>query len=422
MVVWRELRSPPTGLLLVTLSLCLVRARDQPSLDITLGNTVASLVPGDALLLALAVVAVAALLRQGLERDTWLPLGAGAGFCALLLATAAANGTTALVAGTRLVELAALGLGAAVLIRTRRQVEAVVDVVLLFTIVADAIGLVKFVTGGGGRQASFLGEHDFAALATLPLVYGLALVLGRDRYLRAGVAIVAGGIGCVLGAALASLIGLYLGAAALLVLVALRRRLDWRGLVVTAAVVGAVTAGTLTIRAGELGFLQSWFGKPPSRPGQYAASWSQRLIYAYIGGRVFLAHPIAGTGWYGLLPPEQFDRYLPAARRRFADQPANYFPPPDRPFIPQQTYDQVLYELGVLGGSLLLLLLAGLVRAAVRAERRAHEAARMLPAAWLGAAVGALAGEGLFGGTPLAALFWLVAGLALALSRAGVVA
>ena len=44
-----------------------------------------------------------------------------------------------------------------------------------------------------------------------------------------------------------------------------------------------MTVGTLVIRAGDLGFLQSWFGKPESRPGQYAASWSQRLVYAYVG-------------------------------------------------------------------------------------------------------------------------------------------
>ena len=135
---------------------------------------------------------------------------------------------------------------------------------LLYTLVADGIGLVKFVTGGGGRQASFLGEHDFAALATLLLVYGLTLVLARRRGRRAALAIVAGSIGCVLGAALASLLGLYLGAAVLIGVAALRRHLDLRTFAVTAAVLVAVTGGTLEIRSGSLGFLQSWFGKPES--------------------------------------------------------------------------------------------------------------------------------------------------------------
>ena len=54
----------------------------------------------------------------------------------------------------------------------------------------------------------------------------------------------------------------------------------------------AVTAGTYGVRSADLGFLQSWFGPPPETPGQYAASWSHRLIYVYIGGRVFLDNPI----------------------------------------------------------------------------------------------------------------------------------
>ena len=87
---------------------------------------------------------------------------------------------------------------------------------LLFTIAADIVGVVQFVRARGGRQASFLGEHDFAALATLPLLYGLALLFdGRRRRRARGCAIVAGGVGCILGAALASLLGLYLGVAAL---------------------------------------------------------------------------------------------------------------------------------------------------------------------------------------------------------------
>jgi hypothetical protein len=116
------------------------------------------------------------------------------------------------------------------------------------------------------------------------------------------------------------------------------------------------------------------------------------------------------------LPPAEFDRFLPAARHRFSDQPTRYFPPADRPFIPQQTYDEVLYELGAVGGVLFLALLASLGRGATRAASRARGAATAIPAAWLAASLGALAGEGLFGGTPLAATFWLVAGVVIALS------
>ena len=409
MALWRQLRVPPTAVLLVAIALSLIRARDQPGVDVSVGTTTATIVPGDVALAILLVVAVAAIVRTGIPRSMWAAFAGGGVFVALVVATGAANGSSALVAAGKLGELAVLALAAAVLVREGDRVEAVVDVVLLFTIAADVIGAVKFVTGGGGRQSSFLGEHDFAALATLPLLYGFVLVFEHRRSGRAALAIIAGSIGCVLGAALASLLGLYLGALALLVAAFVRRRVDVRSVVVLAGVVAAVTAGTLTIRAGDLGFLQSWFGKPESRPGQYAASWSQRLIYTYVGGRVFLAHPLLGTGWYPELPPKEFVRFLPAARDRFSDQPARYFPPADRPLIPQQTFDEVAAELGLVGAAALLVLLAGTARSALRSP---------LAVAWLAAAVGAIAGEALYGGTPLTATFFLVVGVCLALGAA----
>ena len=409
MALWRQLRVPATAILLVTIALSLVRARDQPGVDVSFGNTTATIVPGDVALAILLVVAVVALVRSGLPRSMWAAFAGGGVFVGLVLVTGAANGSSAFVAAGKLAELAVLALAAAVLVRGEERVEAVVDVVLGFTIAADAIGAVTFVTSGGGRQSSFLGEHDFAALATLPLLYGFVLVLERRRTKRAVLAIVAGSVGCILGAALASLAGLYLGTIVLLVTAVVQRRADFRSVVVLVGVVAAVTASTRTIRAGDLGFLQSWFGKPASQPGQYAASWSQRLIFTYVGGRVFLAHPLLGTGWYPELPPKEFVRFLPEARKRFSDQPARYFPPADRPFIPQQTFDEVAAELGLVGCAAFLLLLVGATRSAIRSP---------LAIAWLAAAVGAVAGEALYGGTPLTATFFLVVGLCLALGTA----
>jgi hypothetical protein len=416
MALWQELRSRTGALLLVAIALSLVRARDQPGVNISFGTTTATIVPGDIALAVLFVVAVVLLVRRRFSRTATVALAAGAAFALLILATGAANGAAALVGGTKFVELGALALGAIAILRSERSLEAVVDLLLIFTLVADGVGLVKFIQGGGGRQSSFLGEHDFAALATLPLLYGLVLLFERRRHGRAVLAIVAGSVGCILGAALASLLGLYLGAAVLIVLAIVRRNVDPLALGATVATLAVVTAGTLVIRAGDLGFLQSWFGKPPSRPGQYASSWSQRLIYAYVGGRVFFAHPLLGTGWYPDLPPKEYAVYLPAARRRFSDQPTNYFPPATGgTFIPQQAWDQVLYELGVVGGAVVLVLLIALTRACVSAGRGMRRLGEV-PAVWLAATIGALAGEGLFGGTPLAATFWLIAGIVLASS------
>lgn len=416
--LWAQLRSPRILLLLATVAVCLIRARNQPALNVGLGSTTVSVVPGDVLLTLLAVVALIEVVRHGIDRSAWAGIAAAAAFGLLIVVSGAMNGSAAFVSGVKLVELAAIGLGVIAFVRGRTDFEAIVDVLLLFTLAADAIGLVKFVTAGGGRQPSFLGEHDFAALSTLPLLYGLATLSSEHRR-RAWLAIVSGAIGCILGAALASLLGLYLGAAVLIAVAVLHRRLRLRQLASIVLVVLAVTGGTLELRSGDLGFLQSWFGKPPSRPGQYASSWSQRLIYTYIGGRIFVAHPFLGTGWYGNLPPREFVAYLPAAHRRFSDQPANYFPPANEPYIPQQTFDQVLYELGVVGGVLMLALLIAAARGTALIARRTLAGIGAVPATWLAAALGALAGEALFGGTPLVAMFWLVVGVCLAFAIPG---
>jgi hypothetical protein len=407
--LWRQLRSPAFALLVVAAGLSFVRARDQPSVDLGIGGTTVSIVPGDVALVALAIVAVVALTRE--------PIGAravvlaAAAFCALVLVTGATNGATAFVSAGKFVELSALGLGALALVRTRARLEALVEFLILFTAAADVYALVEFIRAGGGRQASFLGEHDFAALATMPLVYGLVLVFEGRAGRRSATAIVVGSIGVALGASLASLVGLYVGALALLALATAHRSSRPRPVLVSVAVVGAVTAATLLLRSGDLGFVQEWLGKPAERPGQYAASWSQRLVYAYVGYRVFLNNPVLGTGWWGELPPSEFAQYLPDARRRFPDQPPPYFPPATRTFIPQQAYDQILYELGLVGAASFLALAAALVSCCVTAARRAGDRLAYLPAVWLAAAAGALAGEGLFGGSALAAVVWLTAGL-----------
>lgn len=413
MALWREARSWTGAIFAIAVGLSLVRVRDQPGLNIAFGSTTATIVPLDFALAALFLVSVATLVRTRQSRLVAATIAAACAFAILVLGTGSANGSAALVAGGRLVELTVLGLGALALVRRHAKLEALVDVLLLFTIAADIVGLVQFFRQGGGRQASFLGEHDFAALAILPLLYGFVCVFEGRRTRRATLAIVAGALGCILGAALASLLGLYLGAVLLVVLAIARKRLDRTSLAVVVVTLAAITGGTVLLRGSELAFLRSWFGPPPSRPGEYAGSWSQRLIYFYVGERVFLAHPALGTGWYPDLPPHTYTVFLPDARKRFSDQPANYFPPADGTFIPQQTYDQILYELGVIGAVVFLALLVSVGRAAVTATHRMR-ALRDVPSAWFVASLGALAGEGFFGGTPLAATFWLVVGVVVA--------
>ncbi len=418
------LTDPLFALFLGAVALSLVKAADLPGLDIGLGSTTVTVVPTDVVVAALAIaVAVRIVRRRRYPRAAVALTAAAAALGALVVVTAAANGASALVAAVKLVELATLLVAAVVLVDRVERLWALAAVLAAITAVATGWAFVGWLQSPGSRQASFLGEHDFAALSTASLVVGLAALHGRHRLGRLPLAAgIVGALGITLGAALASLLGLYLAGAALAVVAASRGTLRLRAVVVTALVALSVTAGTYALRSSDFGFLRQWFAPAPNaQPGQYAGSWSQRLLFSYIGGRVFLAHPVLGTGWWGELPPSEYARYLPDARRRFPDQPLRYFPKANGTFIPQQTYDQVLYELGLVGAAALLALGAVGVRDARRAARRWRrgdddEIAAYLPAGWLASLAGAVAGAALFGGTPMAALFWLTLGLVAAVA------
>jgi O-antigen ligase len=403
---WRD--DLPFLVFLATVPLCLLRAKDLPSVEVgPLDVTIA-----DAFL---AVTTVLALLRLRETRrlpSPWL-IGTAFAFGALLVATALPNGSDALTAAGKIAELGGLTLAAAVFLDSSERIRTFLGVVVILASLAAAWALLGFVTSDHGRQAGFLGEHDTAALATLAAAVGLARLHARRGGNPGWIAIaglLAGLVGAVLGASLASLIGIYLTCAVVLLLSAHRRDLRVGSAVLTVALATVATAGTLALRQGELGFLQEWFGTPSDNPGANAASWSHRLIYTYIGGRIFLDRPILGTGWQGLLPPEDFARYVPDARARFPDQPPHYFPPTDEGYIPQQTYDQVLFELGLVGAALFVLLAGIAIARAARAARRRPGEHAYLPSAWLAALAGALAGAALFGGSPLTAMLWLTLG------------
>lgn len=420
----REARDPAFTILLVAIGVSLIKAVDQPGFSVGLVSTSVRIVLDDLVLAGLLVAVGLRLARTHAypRRATALTVTALA-FAALILATALANGGTAFIAAGKLVSLTALLVGCVVLVDSIDRLWIVVMVILGVTAAAVGWGLVGFAEHPGSRQASFLGEHDLAALSTACLIVYLAALHSRHRLshlpLAAGVV---GSLGILLGAALASLLSLYLAIAALIAIAALRRSLRLRSVAITVLIAFVLTGGTYSLRAGDLGFLQQWFAPvEDAQPGQYAGSWSQRLIFVYVGGRVFLDRPVLGTGWWGNLPPSEYASFLPDARRRFPDQPARYFPPAAGPFIPQQTFDQVAYELGIVGIALFLALLATAGREAVRSVRGwlpgdADELAAYLAVPWLASLVGAVAGSALFGGTPMAALFWLTFGLIGALS------
>ena len=261
--------------------------------------------------------------------------------------------------------------------------------------------------GGGSRRSS--ASTIWRPLSTMMLALGLAALytpahrLGRLPL----VAGIAGAVGVVLGAALAGLLGLYLTAGAIVV-VALARG-----------------AATKRARRADRGRHRRDYDRrartPLGRPGRVPALARGRgAAGRSLRQRRELERAARSTlHRRSHLPREPDPRHrlarsaaagrVRALPRRCAaslpDEPANYFPSVDG-FIPQQTYDQVLYELGIVGAVLFLVLAVVVVRAAARVvriwpTRTADELAAYLPAAWVGALAGGLAGAALFGGVPL---------------------
>ncbi|HWG55309.1 MAG TPA: O-antigen ligase family protein, partial [Gaiellaceae bacterium] len=351
-----------------------------------------------------------------------------AAFSAWLLASSAVNGATALVAAGKLLLYGSLALGVVLFVRRRVQLWITVALVAAFALAAAAWGGLAFfglvdTAFTGRRQDSFTGQHELALLSTMTLAAVLATLYARSpRVPRA--ALVAAGVvavvGVVLGGAIASLLGVYAATGAIVAVALSRRSATARALAVTAAAVLAVTLGTLALRSGDLVAFTRFLGlaERSERQEENVAGWNERLVYVYVGGRIFLDQPLLGTGWHGELPPEEYVRYLPDARKRFPEVPASYLPPRTG-FVPQQTYDQVLYELGVVGGVLFLALGVITIRSTLRVagtwpRRDQDEAAAYVPLAWTAALACALIGAALFGGSALPAAFWLVLGLAAA--------
>lgn len=409
---------------LLTTALCCIRAPDQPSVDVTAAGTSITLTPADVAIGVLAIACAARIVcRRGVSSEAARVLVPAALFAGWLLATAATNGTGAFVAATKLVEVAVLTVGATLVLEGPSRLRLLIAALAAINFAADVDALWHFPQAPNARQAAFMGEHDFAALSTMTLsVWFAHEFAGRRSHRLPRLVAVVGAVGIVLGAAFASIVGVYLALAAVITVSLARRQFTARALVVTLVVTLAVTGAVVSRRQDNLGFIRAWFGHlEKNKPyGGAPGSWSQRLIYAYIGGRIFLAHPLVGTGWYPDLPPKDYAQFLPDAKRRF-NQPANYFPKPNGTFIPQMAYDQVLYELGLVGATFFLTLLGTAVAASVRASRapplREPRLDPYIAPAWTASLLGVLAGAALFGGVAIAAIFWLTIGVAPALAR-----
>ena len=178
-----------------------------------------------------------------------------------------------------------------------------------------------------------------------------------------------------------------------------------------AAVVSLVAAGTIAIRALDTRPLLDALGieRPRDVATDPEASWQQRAALAYIGGRIFLDHPLVGVGWLASSEAEHYEPYLDDARARFPDLPERALPSPQHEWGVQNAYVQAAADLGVFG---LLAWLAFLLVPLAVAWRTGASAG--VPILWLLVSMGIWIGLGLVAGIPLVGLTWLSIGLAAA--------
>jgi O-antigen ligase len=159
------------------------------------------------------------------------------------------------------------------------------------------------------------------------------------------------------------------------------------------------------MRANQLDSVLHLIGiETQQAPSKEVESYAHRAVLVWIGWRIFVDNPVAGAGWEASNDPATFMPYVPAAKRKYPDEPPLAFPAPDRAYGVQNLYVQFLADLGLVG----LALLVAVIACAVVVALRARAAIGLL---LLAVAAGVWIAQGIVAGIPLDGLTWLAIGL-----------
>jgi O-antigen ligase len=372
-----------------------------------------------------------------LRAGRWIWIAAAAFFVVVAASIAYADATDAAyllgkhsVTALKLLEYALMAPAAALIVRARRDLELLFASVTVWAVAAVAYGLLQFFGAiddfsvghrrAGGREPSFLGPHDFAALSAMALSLALAAVaLGpvsrRERRWVVAAGVV-GAVGLVLSGAVAGVLGLGLAALAACFVALRRSRLSLARAAGLAGIVAAVLLGTLLMRSSDVSQFLKFLGIRPgaSQASLGGSSYSQRTVLAYFGLRIAAHRPVFGVGWQESAYEDAYRPYLAAARRRFPDVAPVAFPSPQHRWGIQNLYLQAAADMGVIGLAALIALFGSGLVAGLRWALRAPPAGASLalvPVLWLLMAIGIWNGLGIVAGIPLAAMTWLSLGL-----------
>jgi O-antigen ligase len=425
--------SPAAALFALLLPLVFLHAHYEPSVTVVLGGSDATLYLSDWAVLAIGTIGLVVGLRSGFGplRPGLTAYAGGAAFLVLVLAATLYGPALAqhydftkhLLTAAKLCEYSLLALATPLILRRPADLRLPLWTLTLWNLAASVIGVLQFLgivneqegRRPGQREPSFVGIHDLAALSGATLSLGiLAIALRRER--RLGIAAgIAGGVGAAVSGAVAAVVGI----AAAAVAAAVYGRVSLRRGLAIAAIVTAVAACVVALRTLDTRPLLDLLGvsHPEEIHKEIEVSWKQRFALAYIGGRIFLAHPLIGVGFEGATEPEHFLPYVDDARRRFPSMPARVFPTAEHRWGVQNAYVQAAADMGALGLVAFLALFLTPLVVGIRAVRRAPPElvyAAVVPILWILVAMSVWLGLGIVAGIPLVGLTWLSVGLAAA--------
>jgi O-antigen ligase len=416
--------TPESLVLAVAIPIIFLHLRYQPKVHFHVGSTTIGIELSDLAVAAVVVAGVVAGRRLGfglLRAGTSIWIAAGLLFAWIAISLARTAGSTGypwqthLVTAAKFFEYALLAPAVMLVVRRRADLFLVVFTLVAWSVVATVVGIAQFVGADifvsgatGGRQLSFLGFHDFGALSAAALACG-AVGIALPRFgLSAGVswvAAVSGAIGTILSGSVAALIGLGVASVALLALAFLRDEVFPRRLLAVAAVLAVTALGVAGMRANQLDSVLHLIGiETQHEKSKEVESYAHRAVLVYIGWQIFRDHPVAGAGWEASNDPATYMPYVPAAKRKYPDEPPLAFPAPDRPYGVQNLYVQFLADLGLVGLALLVAVFACAARVALRARAA-------IGLMLIAVAAGVWIAQGIVAGIPLDALTWLGIGL-----------
>jgi hypothetical protein len=327
--------------------------------------------------------------------------------------------TAHLVTAAKIAEYALLAPALVLLFRRRDQIDRFLWAFVAWSVAATGWGILQFLGAvnefegkrPGQREVSFLGIHDFAVFSGAALAIGLAAIALGERRRIADVALVSGVIGSILAASIFELSGLVLATVAVAIVGRRLRTLTRRRGVALAAILLVVGVGTLALRSYDLTNFFSFLGiKQTSKSTtEDVQTSSQRAMLAYIGGRIWLDHPLLGVGFER--SEDRYQPYLADAKRKFPNQPPQAYPSPQHEWGVQNFWVQTLADVGIVGLVLTVALFVLGLLLALRASARLVSLG-LVAAGWILLAAGTWNAVGIVAGIPLQAVTWLGFGLA----------